>query len=215
VSLLGLFGRSDHSCSNCPDRFISNNNLAPVFDLLADGTKLSSVDSVSFSGFTLLKFFADASHYLEAVFKRNLHLGCDISVGLAKDMAPLTVPQNDPSQTEVLNHCGGSLTSEGTVSVKRTVLCGELNLGTCKSLLSSTQVDEGGGNNNLNFVLIEYECFQHICGELTAEVNITVALPVSSNEQFTHGYGFCLVVFYEKLSCDVIIYIINPARTNS
>lgn len=67
VCLLRLFRRGSHTGSNGPDRLVSNHNFAPVFDLLTDGHKLSGIDGVGLTSFTLVKLFTDASHDVEVL----------------------------------------------------------------------------------------------------------------------------------------------------
>lgn len=182
MSLLSLLRRCSHTSSNGPDGLVSNHNLAPVIDLLADGHELSRVDSGSLTSLTLVKFLANTGHDVEVLVKRGLDLGCDDLVGLTEDVASLAVTENDPVEAEVLDHGGGRLASERSVAVKRTVLCGELHLGASKRLLGSTEVQEGRCNDNLNLVLVEAEGLQHVSGESAAEIYSSIAFPISSNK---------------------------------
>ena len=124
MSLLRLLGRGSHTSSNGPDGLVSDHNFAPVIDLLADSHQLSRVDSCCLSSLTLVKLLADAGHDVEVLVKCGLDLGCDDLVGLTEDVASLAVTENDPVETEVLDHSGGGLTSERSIAVEGAILCG-------------------------------------------------------------------------------------------
>ena len=91
MSFLGLLRGSNNSSSNGPNGLVSYNNVRPILNVFADGLKLSSVDFVSASRFSLIEFLSDASHNAESVIESIFSLTTDLIVGLSKDMASLTV----------------------------------------------------------------------------------------------------------------------------
>ena len=190
VGLLGLLWGGSHAGADGPDGLVGDHDVAPVIDLLADSVKLSGVDDIGLTTLALIELLADARHNGKTVLGGNLNLVGNDLVALAEDMASLAVPQDDPVKTEVLDHLRGGLTSVGTVSVEGAVLGGELNLGAGESLLSLAQVQEAGSADNLDLALVEGHRLEDLGGELTAEVNAAVALPVSADEQFAKGHDF-------------------------
>ena len=62
MSFLSLLSCSGNTSTDCPDGLISNNNLAPVIDLLSNGGKLSSIDSISLARLTFVKLLTNAGH---------------------------------------------------------------------------------------------------------------------------------------------------------
>jgi len=122
VGILSLLRRSGHTSTDSPDGLVGNNDLAPIVDLLADSIELASVDGIGLTRLTLIKLLTNASHDAEVLLERHLHLLCDFLVGLTKDMAPLAMTKDDPTEAEVLKHDSAGLTSVSTVAVERTVL---------------------------------------------------------------------------------------------
>jgi hypothetical protein len=92
VSFLGLLGGGNDSSSDGPDGLVSDDNVSPVLNVFTDGLKLSSVDFVSASRFSLIELLSDASHHAESVIESILSFAADLIVGLSEDMASLTVP---------------------------------------------------------------------------------------------------------------------------
>ena len=184
VSLLGLLGRGSHTGANGPHGLVSNDNLAPVIDLSADGLQLSCVDGVGLAGLALVQLLANAGHDAQVLLKSDLDLLGDNLVGLTEDVAALAVTKDDPVQTEVLDHGGAGLAGVCTVAVKGAVLGGQLDLGASEGLLGSANVEERGGDDNLDLALVEAEGLQHVRGEGAAEFGSAIALPVASDEKF-------------------------------
>ena len=165
MSLLCLVWSSDNTCSNGPDRLISNDNFAPILNFSTDCGELSSVHCISLSGLSFIKLLANASHNTEIVLEGYLDFAGNDLVGLAEDMASLAVAQDDPVETEIFDHLGACFSSIGTIAVERTILSRELDLRAGEGLLSCTEMDEGWCNNNLNLVLTECEALKCASGE--------------------------------------------------
>lgn len=128
MSILSLLGGCDDTSADGPDWLVGNDDLAPVAHLLFDCVKLSCVDGIGLSSFTLVEFLTNASHYAEILIEGDLDLLGDDLVALTKDVTSLAMSKDDPVEAELLNHVGTGLSSVGSVSVKRAVLCGNLNL---------------------------------------------------------------------------------------
>ena len=93
--------------------------------------------------------------------------------------------KNDIRKSKVLEHDGASLSCESTISSGGAVLGGELHRSTSKSLLNSSDVKGRRSYNDLNLARVESERLEYTSWEAATEVNASVALPVSSDEQFT------------------------------
>ena len=57
--------------------------------MLSNCSKLTGIDFVGSSGFSLVKLFSDARHNLESVVKSLLYLSSDNLVRFAEDVSPL------------------------------------------------------------------------------------------------------------------------------
>ena len=112
-----LWGGSDTG-SDSPDGLVSDDNLAPVFNLLADGVELTGIDCVGLASLTLVQLLANASHHAQVVVEGNLDLVGDIQVALTEDVASLTMTEDDPVQAEVLEHDSACLSCVGTVAIE-------------------------------------------------------------------------------------------------
>ena len=186
MGFLGLLWRGSHTGTDGPDWLVSDHNLTPVFDLLTNGGELACIDGVSLARLALIELLSDASHDVEVLVESGLNLGGDDLVGLPKDVAALTVAEDDPIEAEVLQHGSAGLSSIGTVAVQRAVLGGELHLGSGKLGLHLSEVKEGGGDDDLHFGLAEAKLLEHAGWEVATEVNAAIALPVSSDKQLAH-----------------------------
>jgi len=127
VGLLGLVWGGSNSGTDGPDWLVGDDDLAPVVNLLTDGSELSSVDLVGLSALSLIELLSDASHDLEVVVEGNLDLGGDGVVALTEDVTSLTVSKDNPVKAEVLEHGSTGLSSVSSVAVKGAVLGGELD----------------------------------------------------------------------------------------
>ena len=192
VSLLSLLWRGSDSSADGPDWLVSNDDLAPVLDLLADGSELSGVDLVGPARLTLVELLTDASNDLEVIVEGHLDLLGDSLVGLAEDVTALTVSEDDPVEASVLEHGGTGLTSEGTIAVDGAVLGGNLHNRALEGLLGSGDVHEVWCNDDIDLVDIKGEWSQDISWELAGKAKGAIALPVSSDKQLSHGAVVCV-----------------------
>ena len=128
VGLLGLVWGSDNTSANSPNWLVSDDNLAPVLDLFADSSELSSVDGIGVAGLTLVKLLTNAGHDAEVVVEGHLDLAGDNLVTLTEDVTTFTVSEDDPVESGILEHSSGGLSGVGTIAVKRAVLSTDLDI---------------------------------------------------------------------------------------
>ena len=82
---------------------VGNDNVLPVSsDGLEDGSKLSFVDSLSLSRFTLIKLLTNASHDIQAIIDSNLDFVTNDSIALTKHMSALRVSKDYPWDCGIL-----------------------------------------------------------------------------------------------------------------
>jgi len=186
VRLLGLLGGSGLASADGPDGLVSDNDLGPVLDVLADGSELSGVDLVGLVGLSLVELLADAGHHVEAVLEGELGLQGNDVVGLAEDVAALGVAEDDPVDGGVDGHLGGELTGLGTVVVEGSILSGHLHVGAGKGLLHGGDVELGGGHNNLDSCGVEGERLEDLHGEFAGKFKSAIALPVAADKELSH-----------------------------
>ena len=118
MGLLSLLRCCDHTSADSPDWLVRNDNLAPVFNMLADGGKLASIDGVGLARLALIELLTNASHDAEILIKSSLDLLCDNLVRLAEHMAPLAVAEDDPAKAKVLQHGCASLTCISSIAIE-------------------------------------------------------------------------------------------------
>ena len=148
VNLLRLLGGGDLAGANGPDRLVGNDDLAPVLDLLADGSELVDDDLHGLASVALLKSLANAEDDVDAAVESSLGLVGDEGVGLLEDDAALAVAEEGPGDVGVLELGDGDLTGEGTVGLVEDVLGGNLN--TLAGVLAGEEEVEGGrGDDDL------------------------------------------------------------------
>jgi hypothetical protein len=74
MNLLGLLWGGCLSGADGPDRLVCDDHIAPVADTLSDGGKLTLIDGLSLSSFSLLKLLTNASYHLKIIIKGDLNL---------------------------------------------------------------------------------------------------------------------------------------------
>lgn len=136
MHLLSLLGRSGLACANGPDWLVSDNDVGPIANALADGSELSLIDSLGFATFAFVELLTNACHYLKVVLEGILHLFTDDGVALSKDVSALRVAEDDPWNLGVLEHLSTDLTSVCAVLELRDVLSRYLHLAASESLLN-------------------------------------------------------------------------------
>lgn len=104
VDFLGLVGGGNLAGTDGPDGLVGNDNVGPVLDLLGNGSELTEDNLGGLVGLTLLQLLADTGHDLEAGLEGVGNLGANLFIRLLEDLAALRVSENDPLNTEVLEH---------------------------------------------------------------------------------------------------------------
>lgn len=148
VNLLGLLSAGDLAGADGPDGLVGNDDLAPVLDLLGDGTELVGNDVDGLVGLSLLKGLANAENNAESVVERSLSLGGDEVVGLLEDDTALRVTGQGPGDVGLLELAGRDLTGEGTVGLVEDVLGSDLEAG-AEVLAGEEKVESRRGNDDL------------------------------------------------------------------
>jgi hypothetical protein len=129
-----------------PDRFVRNNNLAPVLDLVRNSLELASHNLNRLTRLTLLEALAAAQNHADATVKRSLGLGRNKFVVFLQDDTALRVADERPCDAAVLELFGRDLACKGTAGLVEDVLCG--NFDTFAEVLAGEEEVEGGRSNN-------------------------------------------------------------------
>lgn len=147
MDLLGLLSGGDLAGTNGPDGLVSNDNLAPVADLLLESGKLVGNDLEGLARLALLKRLTAAPDDADTVLNGVLGLGGNNLVRLLEDGAALRVTQDGPVDAGVLELLNGDLASEGTVGLVVDVLGSNLD-GLLLQVLTDGQEVKGGRSND-------------------------------------------------------------------
>lgn len=74
MNLLGLLWGGCLSGADGPNWLVCDDYIAPVANTLSDSSKLTLIDGLSLSSFSLLKLLTNAGHNLKIVLKGDLNL---------------------------------------------------------------------------------------------------------------------------------------------
>ena len=74
MSLLSLLSCSGNTSSDGPDGLISDDDLAPVINLISNCRKLSCIDSISLARLTFVKLLTNAGHDTHILVEGSLDL---------------------------------------------------------------------------------------------------------------------------------------------
>jgi hypothetical protein len=182
VGLLGLLRAGGLAGADGPHGLVGNNNLAPFWNLFTDGRKLTGIDLVGFTWFTLIKFLTDASHNGEASIDGKLGLLCDNLVGLSKDMASLGVTEDNPTDMVVKDHSSRHFAGVCAIAIKWAILGSHLNVGANKGLLDGGNMEGGGSDYDLNIFRVKDEGLQNFDWEFLGKVKSAIAFPVAADK---------------------------------
>ena len=89
MGFLSLFWGSSDSSANCPNWFVSNDDLRPVSDLLSNDLKMLLAHLHGVSSFSLFKKLSNAVDDAESSIQSLLDLLANELIRFAKDMSPL------------------------------------------------------------------------------------------------------------------------------
>lgn len=150
-----LLASRDLARAYSPDGFVGNDNLAPIRDLLPDGSKLTLDNSQSLAALTFLESFANTQDHAKSSRERRLGLVRDQRVRIAKQGAPLRVAEDDPGDSGIYELSCGDLASECTRRSGVAVLRCDLDVGLdcCKG---SEEVERRRGNHDLWNIVLDH-----------------------------------------------------------
>lgn len=109
-----------------PNRLVSNNNLAPVLDLIRNRLQLRRDNLNRLVRLPLLEALATAQNHADAAVDRGLGLGRNEVVVLLEDHAALRVAEDGPCDAAILELLRRDLAGEGAAGLVVDVLCGDL-----------------------------------------------------------------------------------------
>lgn len=148
MNLLRLLGGGDLAGANGPDGLVGDDDLAPVLDLLADGSELVDDNLHGLASVALLEGLTAAQDDVDAAVKGSLGLVGDEGVGLLEDDAALAVAEKGPGDVGVLELRNGDLAGEGTVGLVEDVLGSDLDA-LAGVLAGEEEVEGGRGDDDL------------------------------------------------------------------
>jgi hypothetical protein len=184
VDFFSLFGGSGLSGTDGPDGFIGNDDSGVIFsrELALQSVELSGDDVQSFIAFSLLKRFTDTEDNVKTVVQSISSLGGNNLIRFVEVLSSFRVTQNSPLQAEVLNVLRSNFTSVSTETSGRGVLDRDLD-----ALLEGREdirdLEGDGGNNDLNFVLVELDLVEGVFNEVLGLGKGVVGFPVTTDEE--------------------------------
>lgn len=152
-----------------PDRFVGNNNLGPVLDLVRDSLELLCDHTDGLALLPLLEALTTAQNHTQSSVERSLGLACNEGVVLLQDHTALRVAQNRPGNTAVLELVGRDLARKGTVGLVEDVLRGDFETFT-EVLACEKEVEGRRGDDDL------YSCVLADAGRRDRGVGASVGL---------------------------------------
>jgi len=182
VDFLGLGGGGGLAGTDGPNRFIGEDDPAPVGDVGLHRGQLGEHNLLGAAGFPLGQLLSEAGDHLEPFCERKADLLADELVGLAEDVASFGVAEDDPLAAEVLDHGGGDLPGEGALANLVAVLGRNSNIGR-DDLPRVGKVALGTAHHDLCFST-ERSLFEEIGNAINFGF-IAVHFPVSTNEEFS------------------------------
>lgn len=149
MDLLSLFRSSDLTGADGPNRFVSDNDLAPVLDLVSYGVELTDNDVDGFVRLTLFESFTDAKDDAEVFGESSSGFLGYVGVGFMEKSATFGVAEDDPGDGGLFEHRDRDFTGEGTAGLVVGVLRSDGDGGSPELLLDGKEVEDGGCNDDL------------------------------------------------------------------
>ena len=183
VGVLGLFGGGGKTSSDRPDGFVGNDDILPVSGAedIGVGLDLGEDKVIGGSGFTVFQRFSAARKDLDSLVESVFGLGSDLLVGFAISTT-FRVTDKSPLDSHVAQHIGTGFTGEGTISLGPNILGTDGNIST-QIVLDALHVDLRWADNNFGIGrqsrLVDHR------NKFLGLRDGSVALPVSSDEEFT------------------------------
>jgi len=116
MSFLSYICSSNFTSADCPYRFVSNDNIAPLvcLQLVSNCLKLSSTYRISFACFSLFKAFTDANHDHHIILNSYICLFGDILISWSTFSSSLGVASHSPVYIHVFHHVSGDISSKSS-----------------------------------------------------------------------------------------------------
>mmetsp|Transcript_719 Transcript_719/g.1023 ORF Transcript_719/g.1023 Transcript_719/m.1023 type:complete len:205 (+) Transcript_719:352-966(+) len=203
MSLLSLVRRGHLPCANGPDWLASQHNACPILltECVRQGLQLRVQHIEGGATLSSLKLLADASDALETSLNGELGLLCDDHICLAAVLAALTVAQDDPLESHLLQHLRRDLAGPCTLRLVPQVLCCNGVL-LAKSLRDFRKEDEGWRANDLDVlgeihgdltsIQVLHKCCNHVWSAIGLPVatddELTSHLEIAATSQPTRGH---------------------------
>ena len=148
VYLLSLLSGGNFTGANGPNRFVGNDDLAPVADLGLQGGELAAHNLDGLASLTLLERFAAAPNDAKTVLSGVFGLGGNYLVRLGEDGTTLGVAQNGPCDVAIGKLGDRDFSGESTVGSVEDILGSNLKAG-AEVLTGEKQVKRRGRDDNL------------------------------------------------------------------
>lgn len=143
--------------TNSPDWFISNNNIAPVINMLSNGIQLSFIHCSRISWFSFFKLFTNTCHNTHSSVKSQFSLESNLSISFTIDSSSLRMSCEAPIDSCFCYHACWQLSSECTISCKWNILASYLNGWVCNCTLNCWDMECGWANNDINFGCVKFK----------------------------------------------------------
>src|SRR5439155_16501076 len=127
MSLLGLLRGGGAAGADCPDWFVSNNDVLHRVggEPGEAGGDLCLQHGVGAAGIALFELFADAENHLEAGGESGVYFSVDEVVALAEHVPAFAVAENDVAAAQVEKHGRADLAGESPFFFRIEILSAE------------------------------------------------------------------------------------------
>mmetsp|Transcript_31750 Transcript_31750/g.62230 ORF Transcript_31750/g.62230 Transcript_31750/m.62230 type:complete len:226 (-) Transcript_31750:42-719(-) len=181
--------------SDGPNWLVRNGNIGPVIfaEDISNRLQLRSAHFHGSSSLTLFLLFSNAEHNLQTLLESLLRLCSHESAILsshAKSLPSLTVPKNDPGNSDILELASADLSSVGSSSGETAVLSGDFDI-VAEAHEAERDVDEGTSDDNVA-VGGDGPCRIELGDELFDRFDGSIRFPVSTDKVLALTFrGFC------------------------
>lgn len=117
VNLVNLFSCGSLSCSDCPNWFISQNNILPICNLVFNSIKLPLNDFNCFVLFSFSKSFTKAENDFQSKFQRILNFFSNNCISFSEVSSSFRVSQNDPLDVNIMKLFRSNFSCVGSETV--------------------------------------------------------------------------------------------------
>jgi len=145
---------------NAPDGLVSNDNLAPVLDLVRNSLELLGNNADGLARLTLLQALAAAQNHTKTVVGSCLCLVGNEVVVLLEDLATLRVSDQGPGDAAVLELLSRDLAGEGSVGLVEDVL--RCDLEALAEVLACEEEVEGWGCDDDLWSRVSFSYFANV-----------------------------------------------------